>query len=93
MRIKGESQILCKHCIAVQKRMIFYDEGTAYLPFPCSHYNGNTVLVSRAAAKAAVHLPLMPGRFAVSRAFDPQNRSPDWSKFCPNPDAGQSTFS
>lgn len=39
----GESQILCKHCIAVQKRMKFYDEGTAYLPLPCSHYNGNTV--------------------------------------------------
>ena len=60
--------------------MIFYDEGTAYPPLPCSHYNGNTVLVSRAAAKAAVYVSLMPARFAVSQAFNPQNRSPDWSK-------------
>lgn len=32
--LQGESQILCKHCIAVQKRMIFYDEGDGISAVP-----------------------------------------------------------
>ena len=45
--------------------MIFYDEGTAYLSFPCSHYNSNTVPVSRAAARAAVGFDVIHSTYSI----------------------------
>ena len=84
-RSDRENPKFCVNSIYQCRNEYFYRQGTGDLLFPCSHYNGNTVPVSSGKRREPLFIfPLMPGRFAVSRAFDPQNRLPDWNKFYPN---------